>query len=304
MHGKANASIEDAERIRNQSMNPQFRIGTCSWKYDSWRGLVYSDAARPPYLREYAQKYDCVEVDQWFWSLYGPDKVVLPKPAIVREYAASVPDAFRFGIKMPNALTLSHFRQQKKSDPLVPNPHFLSVDVLQQTLELLGPLQGKLGPLMFQFGYLNKQKMPSQAEFLGRLGAFVEQLPTGYTWCVESRNPNYLSDRYFRCLREHDLAQVFLQGYYMPPIFGIYEKCAELLTDNVVIRLHGPDRSGMEERTGKDWSELVAPKDAELESLAGMLRDLRVRRRNVWLFVNNHFEGCAPLTIERIAERL
>ena len=39
-------------------------------------------------------------------------------------------------------------------------------------------------------------------------------------------------------------------------------------------------------------------------ALAGMLQDLKKRRRNVWLFVNNHFEGCAPLTIERIQERL
>ena len=47
----------------------ELHIGTCSWKYDSWHGLVYSDAASANYLQEYAQKYDCVEVDQWFWSL-------------------------------------------------------------------------------------------------------------------------------------------------------------------------------------------------------------------------------------------
>jgi uncharacterized protein YecE (DUF72 family) len=39
-------------------------IGTCSWKYPSWRGMVYSEAASPNYLYEYALKYDCVEVDQ------------------------------------------------------------------------------------------------------------------------------------------------------------------------------------------------------------------------------------------------
>jgi len=36
----------------------------------------------------------------------------------------------------------------------------------------------------------------------------------------------------------------------------------------------------------------------------GMLTDLKARRRNTWVFVNNHFEGCAPLTIERIRERI
>lgn len=285
-------------------MMPHLHSGTCSWKYPSWRGLVYSDAASPNYLQEYAQHFDTVEVDQWFWSLYGPDKVVLPQPKVVAEYAASVPDTFRFGVKMPNAITLTHYHQDKKTDPLVPNPHFLSLDILRAFLERLEPLRSKLGPLMFQFSYLNKQKVPSQAECLDKLGAFVAQLPQGYTWCIEPRNPNYLNDAYFTFLREHGLAHVWLQGYYMPPIFGLYEKYADRLTDNVVIRLHGPDREGIEERTGQDWSKIIEPRDADLDALAGMLRDLKVRKRRVWTFINNHFEGSAPLTITRIMERL
>ncbi len=48
-------------------MTDGIHIGTCSWKYPSWRGLVYSETAGPgDYLREYAQHFDCVEVDQWF----------------------------------------------------------------------------------------------------------------------------------------------------------------------------------------------------------------------------------------------
>lgn len=74
--------------------------------------------------------------------------------------------------------------------------------------------------------------------------------------------------------------------------------------DNVVIRLHGPDREGMEERTRKDWSRIIDPRDADLDALAGMLKDLKTRNRQVWLFVNNHYEGCAPLMIERIQERI
>ena len=173
------------------------RLGTCSWKYPSWRGLVYSDAPHPNYLQEYAQHYDTVEVDQCFWSLYAPDKVLLPQPKTVAEYAAAVPDTFRFGVKLPNALTLTHFHQAAKTDPLVPNPHFLSLDVLRAFLDRLEPMRGKLGPLMLQFGYLNRQKMASQAEFLERLGTFVSQLPAGYTWCIEPRNPNWLNDQYF-----------------------------------------------------------------------------------------------------------
>ena len=279
-------------------------FGTCSWKYDSWRGLVYSDAPHLNHLAEYAKKYDCVEVDQWFWSLFEPDKVVLPKRQVVLEYAASVPPGFRFGVKMPNALTMSHFHQKAKTDPLIPNPHFLSRDILQAFLKSLAPLKDHLGPMMFEFGYLNKQKMPTQADFLKRLGAFVSHLPKGYDWCVETRNPNYLNDAYFDFLHEHGLGHVFLHGYYMPPIFDIFNRYADRLSDPVVIRLHGPDREGMEEKTGNEWSKIVEPRDADLDALVGMLKHLKSLRRMVWLFGNNHFEGCAPLTLQRIKERL
>jgi uncharacterized protein YecE (DUF72 family) len=283
-------------------MTAALHLGTCSWKYDSWRGLVYSDQP-VNYLQEYARRYNCVEVDQWYWSLFK-DKVVLPQPKVVAEYAASVPPEFRFGIKLPNALTMTHYRPAAKTDPLVPNPHFLSPDVLKAFLEVLEPLRGHLGPMMLQFGYLNRGMMPNQAEFLDKLDAFVGQLPAGYTWCIETRNPNYLNAGYFQFLHEHNLGHVWLQGYYMPPIFELYRQFADLLTDTVVIRLHGPDREGMEDRAGKDWSKLIESRDADLDALALVIHDLAVRRRTGYVFTNNHYEGCAPLTIERIRGRL
>lgn len=285
-------------------MDGNLHIGTCSWKYDSWRGLVYSDAPHPDYLAEYAQKYECVEVDQWFWSLFGPGKVVLPHPKTVADYAAVVPEGFRFGVKMPNALTLTHFRPKTKTDPLVPNPHFLSMDLLRTFLDQLAPLKPYLGPMMFQFEYLNRDKMPSQREFQDKLGAFVSQLPPDYCWCVESRNPNYLNGSYFAFLREQGLAHVFEQGYYMPPVLEVYRRHADLLTGTTVIRLHGPDRAKMDESTGKDWSRIAEPRDADLDALAEVVQGLGKRQRKVWVFANNHFEGCAPLTIERLKQRI
>ena len=85
------------------------RIGTCGWKFPSWQGLVYSGATGVDFLAEYARQYDTVEVDQWFWSLYGPDKVVLPQPKVVAKHAACTPLGFRFGVKLPNAVTMTHW---------------------------------------------------------------------------------------------------------------------------------------------------------------------------------------------------
>ena len=167
-------------------MSTDIQFGTCSWKYPDWRGLVYGDATPPgDFLREYAQRYETVEIDQWFWSLFGPEKLVLPNPGTAAAYAAAVPAGFLFGVKLPNALTLPHLPGSGQALPPEPNPHFLSPVLLRDILSRLEPLHGKLGPVMLQFGYLNQQAMPSQAAFHERLAAFAGRLPDDYEWAVE-----------------------------------------------------------------------------------------------------------------------
>ena len=276
------------------------RIGTCSWKYDSWKGLVYSGEQGRNYLEEYSRRYSTVEIDQWFWSLFKSDTPLLPRAEVVREYAASVPPGFLFSIKVPNSITLTHHYSREKGAALVANPHFLSIGLMKRFLEAIEPLGDHIGPLMFQFEYLNKMKMAGLRQFLDLFEVFRQGLPEGYRFCVEIRNPNYLRDTYFDYLAEHRLGHVFLQGYYMPPIFGLYRLFREKLADPVVIRLHGPDRQEIEERTGDVWDKIVEPKDNELEELARVLRDLRDRRLHSFINVNNHYEGSAPRTIDKI----
>ena len=279
-------------------------IGTCSWKYDSWRGVVYSNSKEKNLLQEYSQHFSTVEVDQWFWSLFAGDKVVLPKQKVVQEYADSVPEDFIFSIKVPNSITLTHHYKKQKSDSLIANPHFLSVGVMNRFLELLAPLGNRIGPLNFQFEYLNKQKMGGIGEFVDKFGKFIAQLPGGFKYCVEIRNPNYLTIKYFDFLVLTGLHHEFLHGYYMPSIFDVYKQFGEKIRSFTVIRLHGADRKEIEEQTGNEWNEIIAPKDRDLQSLATMLTDLRIQNVDTYLYVNNHFEGSAPRTIARINELL
>jgi len=284
----------------------ELRIGTCSWKYPSWHGLVYSAPKGIDYLAEYATRYDTVEIDQWFWSLFGSDQVRLPNPADVESYRAAVPDGFRFSVKVPNAVTLTHFYRKAKSDPLVPNPWFLSRELFGRFLDAIDPLRDVLGPLMFQFEYLNTQKMAAQAEFEDRFGAFVEALPEGYAYGLETRNPNYMNDSLFDLIERLRLAPVLLQGYYMPSILDLFEAWRPRLerSDSVVVRLHGPDRRSIEKEAGKRWDRIVAPKDDELAGIASLVGGLLNAGVDVYVNVNNHYEGSAPLTIERLQERL
>jgi uncharacterized protein YecE (DUF72 family) len=278
------------------------RIGTCSWKFPSWQGIVYSASKGIDYLAEYAQQYDTVEVDQWFWSLFGVDKVKLPREADVLAYRRAVPDDFRFTVKAPNSVTLTHFHKKAKADPLVPNPHFLSLPVCDAFLSLLAPLGDLLGPVMFQFEYLNRQKMTSRARFLEQLEPFVQQLPAAHAYALEVRNARYLDVSYFDLLERVHLSPVLLQGYWMPSIVDLYETWGEHIRRHpvVIVRLLGPDRKGIEKQTGKRWDRIVAPRDEELAGIVALLKDLLDAGVEVYLNVNNHYEGSAPLTIERI----
>jgi uncharacterized protein YecE (DUF72 family) len=282
----------------------RLRIGTCHWKYPSWVNLVYSREKGINYLEEYARNYSTVEIDQWFWSLFPGNRPVLPDPAAVHEYAGSVPRDFMFTIKVPNSITLTHFYKNKKDGSLVPNPHFLSVELFKDFLERIRPLAGLSGPLMFQFEYLNKIKIPGLMEFIAAFGNFLRHIPPDRVYGIEIRNPNYLQPAFFGFLREHNISFVFLQGYYMPDIVPLYRKFKEYLASPVVIRLHGTHRDDIEKQAQNKWNKILIARDRELEEVAAMVGDLLSGGKDVFLNVNNHYEGSSPLTIERIRKLL
>jgi uncharacterized protein YecE (DUF72 family) len=282
----------------------RLRVGTCSWKFDSWQGLVYTGCDKDFYLAEYARRFETVEIDQWFWSLFPPDRVVLPRRDVAARYAAAVPPEFRFTVKLPNSLSLTHFYRQSSPGPPQPNPHFLSPELFARTLDCLEPLRDRIGVLMLQFEYLNRQKMPRPAALLDRLASFAGAVDRSVPLGIELRNPNLLNDATFDLFRERGMVPVFIQGYYMPDITGIYTRCRERVGGLAVIRLHGPERREMEQRAGGRWDQIVEPRDEELGRVAGMVRDLLARNVSVYLNVNNHYEGSAPLTIGRLAAHL
>ena len=61
---------------------------------------------------------------------------------------------------------------------------------------------------------------------------------------------------------------------------------------------------GIEERTGGLWNDIIDPKDEGLKTTAQFIRDSTDRKIMTFVNVNNHYEGCAPLTIQRLLELL
>jgi len=276
------------------------RYGTCSWKYDSWKGIVYPDKEKFNHLEEYSKHFNTVEIDQWFWSLFSLKKVTLPDKNVVKSYAESVPADFKFTIKIPNSITLTHFYNKDKTQPLVANPYFLNRELFDAFLDTLTSMYEKIGVLMFQFEYLNKLKMSGVKEFIKRFEEFLASINKSFIYGIEIRNPNYITSDYFSFLERNGIAMVFLQGYYMPPIWEVYEKMKSYLNATTVIRLHGPDRSGIEEKAKGNWSAIIEPKDAELRKAVHMINEINDKGVDLFVNVNNHYEGSAPLTIERV----
>ncbi len=290
--------------------SPYLKIGTCSWKYDSWKGLIYEEGKtyRPDdYLADYARVLDSVEVDQWFWSLF-PGAVRLPESSQVKGYAESVPDNFVFTVKAPNALTLTHFYSKQPAAYAAyagrPNESFLDNDLLERFLGHLDPLGSKLGPIMFQFEYLNKSKMPGQEAFIERFGTFISRAPKGFHYAVETRNPSYLSASLFEFLARNGVGFVYLEGYYMPPIGQVFETHHPPSADFAVIRLHGGDRQEIENETRGIWNRIVSPRSESIQAAARIVRTNAGRGVTTFINFNNHFEGSAPLSIQRFLEEL
>lgn len=265
------------------------RYGTCSWNYDSWVGLVYPEKKNTAaaYLADYARRYRTGEIDSWFYKV--------PSPLEVAEYGAAVDEDFVFTCKAPQDLTLTHSRRT----PPEPNPAFLSPELYSIFLERIAPLGKRIGVVMLEFEYLNRNKMSGRGEFMDRLGSFAASIPRNIPLAIECRNGSWLDETWFRFLKDAGLSMVFSEKQYLPPVTDLYGKGARHLAGPVVLRLLGGDRAAIEKATGEQWNRIVEPK-AALPALADMILRMERESNPLYVNINNHYEGSSPLTIERL----
>jgi uncharacterized protein YecE (DUF72 family) len=151
---------------------------------------------------------------------------------------------------------------------------------------------------------MDKEKMNSLSLFQNLFHNFYSTVDKKFPIAIEIRNPYYLNNNYFRFIAEQNIYHVFLEGYFMPSIVEVYNKYENYLKGQTIIRLHGPDRSGIEKISDGNWNKIYIDRENDLRNIAGMIKDLLNRDITVYLNVNNHYEGCAPMTIERIQKLL
>ncbi|HOJ19014.1 MAG: DUF72 domain-containing protein [Ignavibacteriales bacterium] len=269
----------------------KFRVGTCSWNYESWLGLVYSFKWKTsaPYLVEYSKHYKTAEIDSWFYNLPEPDEV--------KEYKENVPKDFTFTLKVPRELTMTHI---PLPGGITSNSHFLSMEFFEVFYSRIEELLPQVTGIIFQFPYFENDKISSLSQFLFRAKSFFPNLPKELPIGIEVRNKDFLNDNYFDFLTENNIIPVLSEMKMLPTITETYEKNKLRIGDNIIIRLLGGDRKEIELRTKKIWDEIRLPK-MQNQAIAEMIVEM-LETKNVILNVNNHYEGSAPKTIQAILE--
>src|SRR3984885_12487301 len=265
----------------------EFRIGTSAFTAAGWESAFYPAGMKPAdYLSYYATKFNTVEVDSTFYRT--------PSVGTVNGWERKIPPGFVLAAKIPQVITHEKILQNCDEDL----KHYL------ETMDLMGD---KLGPLLFQFGYFNKSAFKSGKEFLARLAPFLKKLPKGYRFALEIRNKQWLTTEFFDLLREHKVAYALIDQSWMPRPAEIFEKFDPITADFAYVRLLG-DRKGIEQQT-KVWDKVIVDRSKELMSWVNVCQRTVRRGVSTYLYVNNHYAGFAPGTIEqfqklwRIADR-
>lgn len=255
----------------------EFRIGTSAFTAAGWETAFYPAGMKAAdYLTYYATKFNTVEVDSTFYRT--------PSVATVNGWERKTSPGFTLAAKVPQLITHEKVLQDCDED-------------LKQFLETMDLMGDKLGPLLFQFGYFNKMVFKSGKEFLARLAPFLKKLPKGYRFALEIRNKQWLSAEFFDLLREHKVAYALIDQAWMPRPSEIFEKFDPITAEFTYIRLLG-DRKGIEQKT-KVWDKVIVDRSKELMSWVNVCQRTVRRGISTYVYVNNHYAGFAPGTIEQ-----
>ena len=265
----------------NLNEQQKIRLGTCAWSFDDWRGAFYpSDLPPSHWLDSYARYFPAVEVDTTFYSA--------PSEETARRWAELTPASFRFVCKLPREIT--HVCKLRDCTPQ-----------LTAFLHALEPLAAKLQVILVQLppSFTPKDGKPA-------LRKFLSQLPRDFRFAIEFRHPGWHRPQIIGLLERYRICWVWadtspLNERNLAP-FEFLPRTADFL----YLRLLG-DYSTKYDRDGKHvhrYDKLLWKREAALESWALKIERHRDEVRNVWAFVSNHFEGFAPETAQRLAQRL
>jgi uncharacterized protein YecE (DUF72 family) len=267
------------------------RLGTSSWAFAGWKGIVYDrEASQRTLSRQGLRAYSAcpllraVAIDRTY---YGP----IPASEF-RAYAAQVPEGFRFLVKAHEALTR-------------PGEHYLDRGYAVE--EVIGPavegLGAKAAVLLLQFPPQSVRGLGGPLRFAEDLTEFLRELPRGVLYAVELRNPELLTARYLEALEGASACHCYNVHPSMPDVSEQAKLTAGARFPALVVRwMLRRDREYEQARDDfRPFDRLAAEDSSSREAIARLCRE---GPKPAFVIVNNKAEGSAPLSVFKLAEEI
>ena len=287
-------------------------MGGSSWKYPGWLGQIYTESryltrgklSRKKFeaecLSEYAEVFPAVGADFSFYTFPPPEqwaKLFHAAPGLC------------FGLKAPEMVTVkrwpSHARYGSRGG--TDNEQFLDAGLITNAfLEPLAPYLSQVGVVMLEFGTFAKSDFAEPRAFIENLDHFLSALPPAFRYAVEIRNPDYLVDDYFACLKANRVAHVFNAWSRMPTLREQMAHEAAYTTDFVVSRalLRKGRQYEQAVKRFEPYEHVQDPNPEARQALAALGRRAELEKRIAYIFVNNRLEGNSPETMMAVADLL
>lgn len=231
----------------------QFFVGTSGWNYRNWRGAFYpEELPAKKFLAFYAENFRTAEVNYSFYHL--------PTVTTYENWYATVPEGFRFALKLSRFIThIKRLNQVKR-----PWDDFL---------KRARVLKEKLGPILLQL----PPSFKATEENLHRVEDFLDfASKEGVEIAIEFRDESCFSEPMLSILRGHETALVLSHSsrYPVPPVTAT--------GSFVYFRFHGP----------REWcSSSYSRRD--LGHWARHVRSFMNQGLNAYAYFNNDAHGDA-----------
>jgi len=304
----------DSPLLEAPVLPTDIRLGTSSWFFPGWRGLVYDGvhtqvALSRKGLAAYAEipLLRTVSLDRTFYA---------PLSAVeYLRYAHQVPDHFSFVVKAP-ALVCDALMRDEQGRGKVANPHFLDAAIAARefVVPCLEGLGAKAGPLVFQVSPLPRALVEEAAILVERLAAFFAALPPELgrhrpLYALELRNPELLIPRLMK----------MLAGAGVRYCFGLHDRMPEVERQKIALKALDGETAGplivrwnlhrgflyeAARQRYEPFDKLVDEDGETRRILARMAADAFKAGQKVWITANNKAEGSAPLSLLNLAEEV
>lgn len=256
----------------------RFHIGCQSWQYEDWitkaggETVFYPRGTKAPeMLSIYSEVFDTIEVDS---TAYGT-----PQQSSIDGWLSSTPDNFLFSLKVPRAVTHEFSL----------GPH--SFAIFDEFVDAAAGFGDKLGAILIQ--------LPAAFEATKENGQnvrdFLARLPGTIPFAIEFRNPGWFVEWTFDELNERNVALALVAGKWIPDeaMIAAFDKTRTPLG---YLRFMGI-------RDLPSFDRIYRDRTAELESWSKMIKASLVAN-NVYIYVDNYFEGHAPATANKLKQML